>query len=250
MAAAALLKKKPKPTDKDIDEAMTNICRCGTYQRIRAAVHMAAGNGTGKTAAAENPTVGPEGATAMKKNIHKTAKLSRRKFIVGTAAAGGGLALGLHVPGFGVAEAQTNGGTEVNAWVVIKPDDTCMIRIARSEMGQGTLTGLAQLVAEGSNATGGRWSPIASPVRISPASGLQEMGPAAPGIRTSSNMSAGGAARGDAAGAATSESVGELTVSNGIITAHGTAARQGRRAAAKSAPIPEHHAQGSEGLKV
>jgi isoquinoline 1-oxidoreductase subunit alpha len=44
MAAAALLKKIPKPTDKDIDEAMTNICRCGTYQRIRDAVHMAAGS--------------------------------------------------------------------------------------------------------------------------------------------------------------------------------------------------------------
>ena len=43
MAAVALLKKTPKPTDKDIDEAMTNICRCGTYQRIRAAVHLAAG---------------------------------------------------------------------------------------------------------------------------------------------------------------------------------------------------------------
>ena len=43
MAAAALLKRHPRPTDKDIDEAMTNICRCGTYQRIRAAVHMAAG---------------------------------------------------------------------------------------------------------------------------------------------------------------------------------------------------------------
>jgi isoquinoline 1-oxidoreductase alpha subunit len=42
MAAAALLAKKPHPTDADIDEAMTNICRCGTYQRIRAAVHMAA----------------------------------------------------------------------------------------------------------------------------------------------------------------------------------------------------------------
>ena len=44
MAAVALLKKKPKPTDADIDEAMTNICRCGTYQRIREAVHQAAGN--------------------------------------------------------------------------------------------------------------------------------------------------------------------------------------------------------------
>ena len=49
MAAAALLRKKPRPTDADIDEAMTNICRCGTYQRIRAAVHLAAGN---KSAAA------------------------------------------------------------------------------------------------------------------------------------------------------------------------------------------------------
>src|ERR1700704_2233934 len=51
MAAAALLRKKPRPTDADIDEAMTNICRCGTYQRIRAAVHMAAGNGNGGRAA-------------------------------------------------------------------------------------------------------------------------------------------------------------------------------------------------------
>jgi isoquinoline 1-oxidoreductase alpha subunit len=42
MAAAALLKAKPKPTDADIDEAMSNICRCGTYQRIRAAIRMAA----------------------------------------------------------------------------------------------------------------------------------------------------------------------------------------------------------------
>ena len=43
MAAAALLKRQPNPTDQDIDDAMNNICRCGTYQRIRAAVHTAAG---------------------------------------------------------------------------------------------------------------------------------------------------------------------------------------------------------------
>jgi isoquinoline 1-oxidoreductase alpha subunit len=42
MAAAALLKKKPSPTDIDIDDAMTNICRCGTYNRVRAAIHVAA----------------------------------------------------------------------------------------------------------------------------------------------------------------------------------------------------------------
>ena len=49
MAAASLLKDKPKPTDKDIDDAITNICRCGTYQRIRQAIHQAAGSTTGST---------------------------------------------------------------------------------------------------------------------------------------------------------------------------------------------------------
>ena len=55
MAAAALLARTPKPTDEDIDAAMTNICRCGTYQRIRAAVHMAAGNTTAGPSRAEVP---------------------------------------------------------------------------------------------------------------------------------------------------------------------------------------------------
>lgn len=49
MAAAALLKKKPNPTDADIEEAMTNICRCGTYQRIKAGIKQAAGEMAGKT---------------------------------------------------------------------------------------------------------------------------------------------------------------------------------------------------------
>jgi isoquinoline 1-oxidoreductase beta subunit len=88
----------------------------------------------------------------MAKNTRAQAmNLSRRKFIVGSAAASGGLAIGFNLP-FGTAFAQTkrsvNAGTEVNIWVVVRPDDTCVIRIARSEMGQGTLTGLAQLVAE------------------------------------------------------------------------------------------------------
>lgn len=46
LAAVALLKKKPKPTDEDIDAAMTHICRCGTYARIRTAIHAAAKKGT------------------------------------------------------------------------------------------------------------------------------------------------------------------------------------------------------------
>jgi len=86
----------------------------------------------------------------MTASASKNTQLSRRKFIVGTAAvAGGGLALGMNVPFAGTAHAQRAGyGEELNIWVVVRPNDTCVIRIARSEMGQGTLTGLAQLVAE------------------------------------------------------------------------------------------------------
>src|SRR5215471_15578799 len=80
--------------------------------------------------------------------ISRTPNIDRRSFLVGTAAAGSGLALGLKIPfGAGVARAQSV-SPEVNAWVVIRPDETVVIRIARSEMGQGTLTGLAQMVAE------------------------------------------------------------------------------------------------------
>jgi len=80
--------------------------------------------------------------------ITKTPKLNRRSFVIGSAAVGAGLALGLKIPfGASVVRAQ-DGSPEVTAWVVIRPDDTVVIRIARSEMGQGTLTGLAQMVAE------------------------------------------------------------------------------------------------------
>jgi len=74
--------------------------------------------------------------------------MDRRSFVIGSVAVGGGLALGLELP-FGRREARAAvGGPEVNAWVVIRPDETVLIRVAKSEMGQGTITGLAQLVAE------------------------------------------------------------------------------------------------------
>ena len=74
--------------------------------------------------------------------------ITRRKFLITSAAATGGLALGFSVP-FGTKVVRAaDGSPEINAWVVIRPDDTVVVRIARSEMGQGSLTGLAQMVAE------------------------------------------------------------------------------------------------------
>src|SRR5215468_3452176 len=71
--------------------------------------------------------------------------LGRRGFLVSGAAVAGGLSLGFSFPFEAAHAAEVK---EINAWVVIHPDDRVVIRVARSEMGQGSLTGLAQLVAE------------------------------------------------------------------------------------------------------
>ena len=89
----------------------------------------------------------------MKKN---RINISRREFLISSSQLGAGFTLGLYLPNAafgkmiqrGASENSASEVPEVNAWVVIEPDDTVIIRIARSEMGQGTLTGLAQMVAE------------------------------------------------------------------------------------------------------
>jgi isoquinoline 1-oxidoreductase beta subunit len=186
----------------------------------------------------------------MKKMVFaKGTKLSRRKFIVGSAAAaGGGLALGLKGP-FGIGSAQAQGAaTEVNIWVVIKPDDTCVIRIARSEMGQGTLTGLSQLVAEELECD---WKKVTTE-GITPGRNLAskrawgEMGTGGSrGIRTSQDyVRRGGAAARmmllQAAADQWNVPVGELTVSEGVIThaASKRSIRYGKIAAAAAKLTP------------
>lgn len=76
-----------------------------------------------------------------------TFKAGRRDFLVKTAALSGGLMIGVNLAGT-VQAADAAGTSEVTHWIVIQPDDTVVIRVARSELGQGSFTGLVQLVAE------------------------------------------------------------------------------------------------------
>ena len=150
---------------------------------------------------------------------------------------------------FGIGSAQAQGAaTEVNIWVAIKPDDICVIRIARSEMGQGTLTGLAQLVAEELECD---WKKVTTE-GITPGRNLAskrawgEMGTGGSrGIRTSQDYvrRGGAAARMMLLQAAADQwkvPVGELTVSEGVIThaASKRSIRYGKVAAAAAKITP------------
>lgn len=177
-----------------------------------------------------------------------SATISRRSFVIAAAAAGGGLALGLRVP-FQSDVAQAQGAEpEINAWVVIKPDDTCVIRIPRAEMGQGTLTGLCQLVAEELECD---WKKVATDP-ITPGRNLArkrvwgEMGTGGSrGIRISQDyVRRGGAAARimlmQAAADQWKVPVGELTVADGVITHAGSkrSIRYGQIAAAAAKVTP------------
>ena len=117
MSAAALLAQNPEPTDTEIDEAMShNICRCGTYQRIRKAIHRAS-----EIIAQEARSSGAEPALAT--------SMLRRTF---------------------ESEAASRSGEAValNAFIRIGADEVITIRVNHSEMGQGVYTSLSMLVAE------------------------------------------------------------------------------------------------------
>jgi len=177
--------------------------------------------------------------------------LTRRHFVVGAGAAAGGLALGFHVPTL----AQSGVGSdltepEVNAWVVVRPDDTCVLRVARAEMGQGTHTGLAQLVAEELECD---WDKVIVQT-VTPAQNLarqriwRDMSTGGSrGIRGSQDyMRLGGAAARllllQAAAAQWGVAVGELRVNRGVIEhiSTGRSLRYGQvAAAAGKLPAPD-----------
>jgi isoquinoline 1-oxidoreductase beta subunit len=183
----------------------------------------------------------------------------RRRFVIGSAAAGGGLAVGLQLPIAGLAPPAAHAQSpaagpvaEVNAWVVVRPDETVVVRIVRSEMGQGTLTGLAQLVAEELQCD---WNKVTTE---SPTAGQNyarkrvwgEMGTGGSrGIRSSEDYvrRGGAAARIMLLQAAANEwnvPASELTVSKGVIshTASGRSTTYGKVAAAAAkldAPDPK-----------
>ncbi len=158
-------------------------------------------------------------------------RLDRREFIKASAALGGGLSLEFSFPWIAKA-AQDTPATEVNAWVVIHPDDRVIVRIARSEMGQGTFTALAQLVAEELDCDWAKVSSeFASPnehIRRKRIWGSMSTG-GSQGVRSSQDYvrKAGAAARVmliNAAAARWNVPAAECTVERGVIT-HGPSKR-------------------------
>ncbi len=184
--------------------------------------------------------------------IAKNVKISRRGLLLGSVAASGGLAVGLRADGqFAHAQKAIGAsGDELGVWVVVRPNEQVVIRIARSEMGQGTLTGLAQLVAEELECD---WKNVTTE-QITPGQSLArkrawgEMGTGGSrGIRVSQEYvrQGGAVARTMLLQAAANQwnvPADELTVDKGIIT-HGKSKRTityGKvAAAAAKLPVPD-----------
>ncbi len=175
-------------------------------------------------------------------------KMNRRSFVVGSAAAGGGLALGIGLP---LDSASAQAATpELGVWVVVKPDDSVVVRMVRAEMGQGTVTGIAQLIAEELEAD---WSKV-SYEHAPPSESVKRKRPwgsystgGSRGIRESHEYvrQGGAAARMMLLQAAANQwnvPVGEVSAANGIIThrASNRTVSYGKVAeAASKLPVPE-----------
>ncbi|MGZ5100669.1 MAG: molybdopterin cofactor-binding domain-containing protein [Usitatibacter sp.] len=159
--------------------------------------------------------------------------VNRREFLKASTAVGGGLALEFSFAGAAAAQAKGDASPEITHWIVIHPDDRVTIRIARSEMGQGSLTGLAQLVAEELECDWNRVSTeFASPnehIRRKRIWGSMSTGGSA-GVRTSQDYlrKSGASAREMLISAAASGwkvPASECSVANGVIT-HGPSKRR------------------------
>ncbi|MFO0237032.1 MAG: molybdopterin cofactor-binding domain-containing protein, partial [Betaproteobacteria bacterium] len=177
----------------------------------------------------------------------------RRAFLVKSAAAAGGLAIGVRLLPDASAAGAAEGLTEVTHWIVIEPDDTVIVRIARSELGQGTFTGLPMLVAEELecdwNKVRAEYADVNEHIRRNRVFGSMSTG-GSRGIRDSHKYvrEAGAAARQMLVAAAAQQwgvEAAELGVAKGVVfhTASGRAARYGQLAgAASKLPVPKEPA--------
>jgi len=150
----------------------------------------------------------------------------RRSFLVKTAALTGGLALGIRFPTAAQAAISPPGGPELTHWIIIQPDETVIVRVARSELGQGTFTGLAMLVAEELECDWGKvraeYADVNEHVQRNRIFGSMSTG-GSRGIRDSQDyMRKGGAAAREMLVAAAANEWGvpasECSVSKGVIT--------------------------------
>jgi len=151
---------------------------------------------------------------------------SRRSFLVKTAALTGGLALGIRLPTAAQAAISPPGGPELTHWIIIQPDETVIVRVARSELGQGTFTGWAMLVAEELECDWGKvraeYADVNEHVQRNRIFGSMSTG-GSRGIRDSQDyMRKGGAAAREMLVAAAANEWGvpasECSVSKGVIT--------------------------------
>ena len=141
MSALALLRERPDPSDADIDAQVTNACRCGTYHRVRQAIHLAA------DLMKERRTADGCEMNVGRRTVASFSRPSPRRRERSCSASGSRRArTRRRRPG--AAWYQEPATPEINAWIVIAPDDTVTIRIAQTELGQGVWTSNAMMVCE------------------------------------------------------------------------------------------------------